>query len=205
MNPKSKIVIATGNRHKFSEIVKILKPEQLGIELIMGGEVVQVPPGEDGKTFFENALIKAKYYSEHTGLPSIADDSGLIVNFLGNEPGIYSARYAGPNATYEENNARLLRRLEGFPPERRIAYFVCTAVLYFPDGRYFVTSGMFNGRIALSPRGEGGFGYDPIFELFDGRTVAELSPEEKNAISHRGRAFARIKKILQMALKEGWI
>ncbi|MCD6532368.1 RdgB/HAM1 family non-canonical purine NTP pyrophosphatase [bacterium] len=199
-----KVVIATKNRHKFGEIRQIIQPESLGIELVMGGEITDAP-AETGKSFFENALIKAKHYSEASGLPAIADDSGLIVNFLGQEPGLYSARYAGENATYEDNNRKLLSRLEGFPPERRIAYFICVAVLYLPDGRYFVTSGLVNGKIAAQPRGEGGFGYDPIFELPDGRTMAQLSPEEKNRISHRGRAFRRIALFLKSAIREGWI
>ena len=192
-----KIIIATNNRHKFGEILQIFKPDEIGIEFLFGGDIAKKSPEETGNSFYENALLKAKYYSQIANLPAIADDSGLIVNVLGNEPGLYSARYAGKNCTYEDNNRKLLERLQNVPKEKRIAYFICIAVLYFPDGFTFTTEGIMNGRIADYSRGEGGFGYDPIFELFDGRTVAQIPQKEKNKISHRAKAFRTMKKILE--------
>ncbi|MCD6594925.1 RdgB/HAM1 family non-canonical purine NTP pyrophosphatase [bacterium] len=184
-----KIVIATANSHKFGEIERILEPDKLGIELVFGGALAANAPDETGDSFYENALLKAKYYSQIAKLPAIADDSGLIVNILGDEPGLYSARYAGNNCTYEDNNRKLLEKMRNIPHEKRNAYFICITVLYLLNGSTFATEGILNGRISNASEGTGGFGYDPIFELFDGRTVAQIPEDEKNKISHRAKAF----------------
>ena len=193
-----RIVIGTANRHKFAEIEKILCPEDIGVELFFGGDLVSESPLETGTDFLENALIKARFYCEHTEIPTIADDSGLMVEALQGAPGVFSARYAGQNCSYDDNNRKLLRQLERIPPDRRKAKFVCVAVLYLPDGRDFVATGTLEGKIATAPRGNGGFGYDPIFELPDGRTVAEISAVEKNQISHRAKAFMQMRGIISI-------
>ncbi len=194
---KKKVVIGTFNRHKFSEISSILSPQELDIILIFGGDVVSNPPDETGQNFLENAMLKAKYYCENSGFPSIADDSGLVIDALGGAPGVLSARFAGGGCTYADNNKKLLAELANVPVDGRQAKFVCTAVLFVPDGRHYVAVGELHGTIALSPRGTGGFGYDPIFELPDGRTVAELPSDLKNRISHRGKAFLAMREILK--------
>ncbi len=195
-----RIVIGTANRDKFREIERILRPADLGVELLFGGELSSQKPDETGKTFYENALIKAKFYSQLSGLPAVADDSGLVVYALDGAPGVFSSRYAGEGCTYEDNNRKLLRELIGVPAEQRGAKFVCTAVLYVPEDGDFVATGVLEGRIADAPRGVGGFGYDPVFQLPDGRTVAELSPEEKNRISHRAKAFSQMREIIKSIL-----
>ncbi len=197
-----KIVIGTGNRHKFEEIIKILMPETLDIELVFGGALTDIKPDETGETFFDNALLKAKYYSEISGLPAIADDSGLMVDALDGAPGIFSARYAGEGCTYEDNNRKLLDVLKVFPNDKRTARFVCTAVLYLPDGKHFVGEGILEGRIGSEPIGKGGFGYDPVFVLPDSRTVAQIQAEEKNRISHRAKAFMQIRGILAVVIDD---
>ena len=200
-----KVILATSNKHKFFEIKNILLPEELGIELIFGGELVDGAPAETGSTFFENALIKARFYGQKTNMPSLADDSGLVVPALGGKPGIMSARFAGEGCTYEDNNRKLLRMMESLPDEMRGAKFVCVAVLWLPGGEVFSTKGELHGKITREPRGTGGFGYDPVFELPDGRTVAELSPQEKNAISHRAKAFKKMRKLIIELIKSGKI
>lgn len=192
------IILATNNRHKFDEISKIFT---IGVDLIWGGITKIKPPEETGQTFFENARIKAEYFSRNTSLPALADDSGLEVEILNGAPGIFSARYAGPGCSYDDNNRKLLKELENIPDEQRGAKFVCVAVLAFPDGRIFSTEGVITGKIARRPRGTGGFGYDPIFELPDGRTMAELSQEEKNKISHRGKAFRKMQEIIRKIIE----
>ncbi len=193
--------MGTSNRDKFAEIVEILRPDELGVELVFGGDLVDSPPPETGSDFLENATLKARFYSEASGLPAIADDSGLVVDALGGAPGVMSARYAGEGCSYEENNRKLLRKLSGVRGEDRRARFVCVAVLWMPDGKSFSTAGTLEGRIAESPRGSGGFGYDPIFELPDGRTVAQLSRAEKNRISHRAKAFVQMRGVLAVVAK----
>jgi len=200
-----KVILATSNKHKFFEIKNILLPEELGIELIFGGELVDSAPPETGSTFFENALIKARFYGQKTNMPSLADDSGLVVPALGGKPGIMSARFAGEGCTYEDNNRKLLKMMESLPDEMRGAKFVCVAVLWLPYGEVFSTKGELHGKITREPRGTGGFGYDPVFELPDGRTVAELSPQEKNAISHRAKAFKKMRKLIIELIKSGKI
>ena len=179
-------VLATRNAHKLRELDALLRPHRL--EPLPNG--VELPP-ESGASFAENASAKALAAARATGRPSIADDSGIAVAALGGGPGIHSARYAGEQATDEENLAKLLRELEG-TSDRRAAY-VCSLALVEPGREPRVFEGRCAGKLAYEPRGSGGFGYDPIFvpdELGDGpeRTMAELTPSEKDAISHRGRA-----------------
>ena len=157
---------------------------------------------EDGSTFFENALKKARTVSEHIGEWVIADDSGLEVDCLNGRPGVYSSRYSGPNATDEDNNRQLLEELDTVPPEKRGAAFRCVLVLYNTDGTYQSFEGELRGTIAHAPAGREGFGYDPVFYVGEyGKTVAELSPEIKNRISHRAEAFRKLKKNLHHLIK----
>ncbi len=188
-----KLIIASNNAHKIYEIKQILsgKFEEI-LSLREAG--VDHETVEDGKTFAENALKKAREIAEITGCAALADDSGLCVNALDGAPGIYSARYAGgcsEHSADEENNALLLKNLAG--KADRSAYFICTVALVYPDGRELLSEGFMHGKIIESPRGINGFGYDPLF-LPDGesRTAAELSDEEKNAISHRGNALKNL-------------
>jgi len=153
---------------------------------------------EEGKSFFENALLKARTVSKITGEAVLADDSGLEVDALGGAPGIYSSRYAGPDATDEKNIWKLIGDLKDVAAENRTAAFRCVLVLFRPDGTYETFEGRWPGRIILEPRGKGGFGYDPIFEDPRlGLTAAELSPDVKNNVSHRGQAFARFREWLE--------
>lgn len=188
-----RIVFATKNEGKVKEIKEMLA--RTDVELLSLNHFGSLPEiVEDGKNYLENALKKAKVVSVYTGEIVLADDSGLSVDVLGGEPGIYSARYAGEGATDEDNNAKLLAKLKNVPEERRTASFFCTLVLYGQDGRYYSFEGRWQGRIIDERRGTNGFGYDPIFlcpEL--NKTAAELPPEIKNTISHRGQAFAKLK------------
>jgi XTP/dITP diphosphohydrolase len=153
---------------------------------------------ENGRTYLENALKKAKVYADFTGEAVLADDSGLEVDSLNGEPGIHSARYAGPDATDEENYLKLLKKMEGIPPEKRGAGFRCVLVLYRPGGRYASFEGLWRGMIHTKPLGNKGFGYDPVFFLPDQRlTAAELPPEMKNALSHRAQALDLFRTWLQ--------
>ena len=153
---------------------------------------------ESGRTFQENAVIKAKEYARRSGLITVADDSGLEVDVLGGEPGVLSARYAGPDASDEERNAYLLKKLDGVPLNRRTARFRCVIAIAFPDGQVKVVEGKVEGVIQYNPRGKNGFGYDPIFLIPElGRTTAELTPEEKNALSHRGEAARKAAAFLR--------
>lgn len=191
----TQLVLATNNKHKIVEIKSLLS--DLSLEFLTLADVtVPGPLREDGTTFRENALQKARAVYEATGLPSLADDSGLEVFYLNGRPGVYSSRYTGPGATYESNNERLLAEMRGVPPRRRRAQF--RAVVVFVDkGVEEVAEGICRGKIAERPRGTNGFGYDPLF-LPEGftRTYAELTLEEKNGISHRARAIAGMKEIL---------
>jgi XTP/dITP diphosphohydrolase len=153
---------------------------------------------ENGRTYLENALKKAKAYADFTGEAVLADDSGLEVDSLNGEPGIHSARYAGPDATDEENYLKLLKKMEGIPPEKRGAGFRCVLVLYRPGGRYASFEGFWRGMIHTKPLGNKGFGYDPVFFLPDQRlTAAELPPEMKNALSHRAQVLDLFRTWLQ--------
>ena len=194
----SRIVFATGNADKMVEIREILK--DLGMEILSMKEAGVNPEIiEDGKTFEENALIKAR--AVHALLPEdivMADDSGLEIDYLNKEPGIYSARYMGENTSYDIKNAELLRRMEGVPDEERTARFVCAIAAVFPDGEEKTTLGTIEGRVGYEIKGEHGFGYDPIFYLREyGCTTAELPPEKKNEISHRGRGLQKMKKLIE--------
>jgi XTP/dITP diphosphohydrolase len=203
-----RLLVATRSRHKLRELhdllavppeVELVSPDDLGIE----GE-----PEETGETFETNARLKARWYARLSGLPTLADDSGLEVDSLDGGPGVRTRRYAGPDATDEANNAKLLRELAGLPPERRGARYVCVLALALPGEvgprgglGTVIRRGTCRGRIAGSPRGDGGFGYDPIFEPWSeppgGGTLGQWSAEAKNAISHRARAARRMAPILR--------
>ena len=187
-----KCLIATGNPHKTEAIRRILAP--YGLELVDLSSYPDIQePVEDGDTFLANALIKSRYYCQATGLVALADDSGLEVDALGGEPGVHSARYAGGDTPHGVKMARVLELLQGVPREKRTARFKCVAAATFPDGREFHAGGAMEGLIFDHPRGEGGFGYDPIVFLPElGKTVAEISAEEKDKISHRGAAFREL-------------
>lgn len=193
-----RIVFATGNAHKMIEIRQIL--EDLGMPVISMKEVGVDPEIiEDGTTFEENALIKAREVAKL--LPNdivLADDSGLEVDALNKEPGIYSARYAGENTSYEIKNQLILDRVKDVPEEKRTARFACAVAAVFPDGTEKVVRENMEGRIAYESAGANGFGYDPIFYLPEyGCTSAELSPEDKNAISHRGKALRAMRVVIE--------
>lgn len=192
----NKIVFATRNEGKVREINEMLAGED--IQLISLNHFPSFPEiEEDGRTYLENALKKARIISELTGETILADDSGLQVDILEGAPGIYSARYAGEGATDEKNNAKLLGKLKNIPQEKRTAAFHCALVLYYPDGHYKTFEAQWPGQIIDSPRGANGFGYDPIFlDPRFNKTAAELPPEIKNKISHRGQAFAELRNHL---------
>ena len=189
----ARLVLATHNAHKVGELRAILAPVLPGLDpaSVVGARDVGAPePVEDGVTFVENALIKARALAAFTGLPAVADDSGLSVDVLGGAPGIFSARWAGRHGDDAANLALLLAQLEDIAEPHRSARFVCAAALVTPDGFEHVETGTLEGVLATEPRGSGGFGYDPILvPTGDTRSCAELTPQEKNAISHRGTAF----------------
>lgn len=191
-----RVVLATRNAGKAKEIGRILEGSGVEIISLEGFAGIELPP-ETGKTMEENALLKARAVAKATGLPALADDSGLEVDFLGGAPGVYSARYAGEKATDEENWKKLLRELEGVEAEKRTARFRCALALVGFDENEYLFDGVFEGSIAEAPRGKNGFGYDPVF-IADGlgRTAAELSPDEKNRISHRAHALEALKAFL---------
>ena len=192
-----KIIFATGNADKMKEIREILS--DLDAEVLSMKEAgVQADIVEDGKTFEENAVIKATAICRLPGEVVLADDSGLEIDYLNKEPGIYSARYMGENTDYHVKNGNLIERLSGVPDEKRTARFVCAIAAAFPDGSVKTVRGTMEGRIGYEEKGENGFGYDPIFFLPEyGCTSAELSMEEKNKISHRGKALQAIKEELR--------
>lgn len=200
-----RLLVATGNRGKLAELRRLfaeLPVEVIGLDAV--GPVPQVV--EDGDTFEANAAKKARQTAEVTGMMTLADDSGLEVDALGGAPGVRSARFAGEDATDEANNRLLLARLEGRPPEERTARFRCVLALADPGGPFgdavHLENGVCEGRVLEAPRGEGGFGYDPLF-VAEGeeRTMAELPPETKNRLSHRGRASARMRTFLAEYLR----
>lgn len=195
------IIFATGNENKMKEIRMILADVGMPIaSMKQAGIVLDIV--EDGTTFEENAMIKARAVAaavreRHLSAIVLADDSGLEIDYLNKEPGIYSARYMGEDTSYRIKNANLIERLNGVPDEQRTARFVCAIAAVMPDGTEHVVRGTIEGRIGYEERGENGFGYDPIFYLPEyGCYSAELAPEEKNKISHRGRALEAIKGIL---------
>ncbi len=192
-----KLVFATGNMDKLREIKAILSGMDYEI-LSMKEAGVDVDIVEDGKTFEENALIKARAVSKASGALAMADDSGLVIDALNGEPGIYSARYMGEDTSYDIKNQNLIDRLEGVPDEERTARFVCAMAAVFPDGTEKTFVKAMEGRIGYKIAGANGFGYDPIFFLPQyGKTSAEISPEEKNAISHRGQALRAMAEYLK--------
>ncbi|MFV9511100.1 XTP/dITP diphosphatase [Tepidibacillus sp. LV47] len=196
----NKIVLATKNQGKVREFKALFS--ELGIEILSMKELANVPEIiEDGNTFEENAKKKAETICKLTGVPTIADDSGLVVDILGGAPGVYSARYAGEHATDEENNQKLLQALAGIPMEKRTAHFVAYLAFAVPNSETIGVQDSVDGYILESPRGQYGFGYDPLFYLPEyNKTMAELNPETKNRISHRGKAMRRL---FQM-LKDQW-
>lgn len=191
-----KLIFATGNEGKMREIREILS--DLGVEILSLKEAgIHADIVEDGKSFEENAVIKAKTICELTHEVVLADDSGLEIDYLNGEPGIYSARYMGEDTSYRIKNQNLIDRLEGVPDEKRTARFVCVIAAAYPDGTVKTARGTMEGIIGYEERGENGFGYDPIFFLPEyGCSSAELSMEEKNKISHRGKALRAIKEVL---------
>lgn len=197
MTLPARIVLATGNPGKVREIRRILG--EFGVEIVPQTELGVGDADETGSSFVENALIKARHAADLTGLPAIADDSGLVVDALDGRPGVYSARYAGVRASDDDNIEELLRELRGVPDDKRTAAFHCCAVyVSADDSTSLVAEGCWQGRILGERRGSGGFGYDPVF--FDpecGRSAAELGPELKNARSHRGKALAALAEMLR--------
>ena len=192
-----RMIFATGNENKMKEIREILGALPLEI-LSMKEAGVSADIVEDGKTFEENALIKARAICKLAGEMVLADDSGLEIDYLNKEPGIYSARYMGEDTSYHIKNKSLIDRLEGVPEEKRTARFVCAIAAVFPDGKELVVRGTVEGIIGYEEKGENGFGYDPIFYLPErGCTTAKLPPEEKNSISHRGNALRLMKELLE--------
>lgn len=200
-----KIVFATGNAGKMKEINMILA--DLGLPVVSMKEAqVDIEIEENGTTFEENAMIKASTIAQELQRRNeaalvLADDSGLEVDYLNKEPGIYSARYMGEDTSYTIKNANIISRLEGVEDEKRTARFACAIALVFPDGTSFTTRGTIEGRIGYEEKGENGFGYDPIFYLPEYQCYsAELAPEEKNKISHRGKALEQAKDIIRKYL-----
>ena len=192
-----RLLVATHNQGKLREYKELL--HDLPVELVYLDDVgITQQVEETGSTFLENALQKALNYARISGLVTLADDSGLEVDALGGAPGVYSSRYAGPNASDRDRIEKLLRDLQGVPRERRTARFRCVIAVATPEGEACTAQGTVEGLIVDTPRGEHGFGYDPVFYLPDrGRTMAELPPEEKNRISHRARAAQAIKPLLR--------
>jgi XTP/dITP diphosphohydrolase len=197
------VVLATRNAKKLAELQRIVITEAPNVEVLGLVDVAAYPePAETERTFEGNALLKARACVGATGLPGLADDSGLAVDVLNQMPGVRSARWAGPGASDEENNALLLRQLADVPATERTARFVCAMALVLPDGTEHVRIGEMRGRIAVSPTGHNGFGYDPLF-VADGHEVTngELDPSAKDAISHRGRAVRAILPVLLAELR----
>lgn len=198
-----KLLLATRNQGKILEFRRILDSIAPGQIELLGLD--QFPDlhdvDETGKSFEENALLKAREMSEATGLPAIADDSGLCVDALNGDPGIFSARWAGSHGNDQANFEKVLDQLKDVPDVERGAYFICVAALYLPDGRSFVEEGRFFGSILHAPQGENGFGYDPIFQP-EGLEIssAEMSAHEKDAVSHRGKALRSIAPVVMSAL-----
>ena len=195
-----KIFIATKNQKKLEELSRILLP--LGFEVLSEKDLQKPLPEveETGTTFEENAILKAEAGIKQTGLISIADDSGLCVDYLNGAPGIYSARYSGGHGNDGDNNKKLLEELKGVPKEKRTAYYVAAIACVFPDGRSFTVRGECHGHIAEEETGNRGFGYDPLF-ISEKGCFGLLSAEEKDSISHRGRALVKFKEELLNCLK----
>lgn len=194
------IIFATGNEGKMKEIRMIL--EELKCPVVSMREAgIEADIVEDGQTFEENAIIKARAIAQQTDSVVLADDSGLVIDYLNGEPGIYSARYLGEDTSYRIKNQNLIDRLEGVPDEKRGARFVCAIAAVLPGGEILTERGIMEGRIGYEEKGGNGFGYDPIFYVpeYD-CSAAELTPEQKNQISHRGKALQKIKEALRTRL-----
>lgn len=199
-----RLLLASRNKHKLAELTRILDAAlgEHAVELVGLDDVVSYPESpETGLTFVDNALAKAREAAGHTGLPTVADDSGLTVAALNGMPGVLSARWAGRHGNDEANLRLVLDQISDLPDGHRGAAFVCAAALVTPDGREYVVEGRVDGALIREPRGENGFGYDPIF-VPDGesRTTAEMPSEEKDAISHRGKAFRALAEIIAKEL-----
>ncbi len=194
---KNRLIFATKNAHKMIEIRAILKDLPYEIQSMEEADI-DIEVIEDGETFEANAIKKAKEISAYTKCLVLADDSGLEIDALNKEPGIYSARYMGENTPYPEKNARILERLKDVKKENRTARFVCAIAAVFPSGEIKVVKETMEGYIDEAIRGDNGFGYDPIFVVPEfGKTSAELSPEQKNRVSHRGKALRRMQEVLK--------
>ena len=203
MTSAHRVVLATNNRKKLAELRRLVVDEAPDLQVLGLVDVPAYPePVETERTFEGNALLKARACVAASGLPALADDSGLAVDVLNQMPGVRSARWAGPGASDEENNALLLRQLEDVPAAERTARFVCAMALVLPDGAEHVRLGEMRGRLSVSPAGDNGFGYDPLF-VAEGNTVTngELEPAAKDAISHRGRAVRAILPVLVSELR----
>jgi XTP/dITP diphosphohydrolase len=194
------LVLATRNRNKVIELVALLG--DLGIKIRTLDEFPDAPEVvEDGDSCEANAVKKARAIAEYTGLPAVADDTGLEVDALGGRPGVYAARYAGEDATYEDNCRKLLRELTGVPREQRTARFLTVAVIALPSNGIRVAQGTLEGVISEEASGTLGFGYDPVFLIPElGKTLAQLSVEQKNTISHRAKAFAKVREMLSASM-----
>lgn len=194
-----KVIVATRNRHKLTEFSRILAP--MGYELVSQEEVCpDIEVEEDGATFLENARKKAETIFRETGLPTVADDSGLCVDALDGEPGVHSARYAddeGADHNDKANNRKLLRKLENIPMEKRTARFVCAIAFVMGEGEIIQCEGTCEGHIAFEEQGDNGFGYDPLFLVEGGRSFAEIDGDEKDRVSHRGNALRKLQGLLE--------
>lgn len=199
-----RLVLATKNKGKLRELQELLKGT--GWELVSLDRFPQMPPVEEDKETFEaNAVKKAVVTGKFTGTWVLADDSGLEVDALNGEPGVHSARYAGKHGDDVANNQRLLEELTGVPLPERTARFRCVVALVSPQGRYWTTQGVCEGRIGFAARGDQGFGYDPLFVLASGQTMAELPEDEKNQLSHRGHAMQKMRELLvKLANDQDW-
>ncbi|MCW2809792.1 MAG: nucleoside-triphosphatase [Friedmanniella sp.] len=199
----ARVVLATNNAKKLAELRRIVAAVAPGIEILGLADLEPYPePAETARTFEGNALIKARACTAMSGLPALADDSGLAVDVLNGMPGVRSARWAGPGSTDADNNALLLRQIDDVPDPGRGARFVCAMALVLPDGTEHVRLGEMSGRLLTHPVGENGFGYDPLFVPDGGAaTTAELDPDAKDAISHRGRAVRAILPVLVAELR----
>ncbi len=195
-------VIASNNPKKVKELNRILNPMGITAKTAKEINVTLDDVEETGTSFVENARLKARAAFKRTGLPCIADDSGLMVDALNGAPGVYSARYSGNDATDKSNNEKLLNEMANIQPTQRTAKFICVICCILENGKEIIAHGECIGRIAMQPSGEGGFGYDPLFLTQDGRSYAQLSSEEKDKISHRGNAIRILKQQLSQYISE---